>query len=67
MAMAMTKTQQKYAQIEKELLSVWFGYQRFHQYIFSQKITVESDHKPLIPILKKSTHQAPLRLQTLIL
>ena len=31
---ALTETQQRYAMIEKELLAVLFGCERFHQYIW---------------------------------
>jgi hypothetical protein len=44
--MALTPTQQRYFQLEKELLALQFG--RFKQYIFVQQITVEWDHKPLV-------------------
>ncbi|VDI06078.1 Hypothetical predicted protein [Mytilus galloprovincialis] len=31
---AMTISQQRYAQIEKETLAIVYGYEKFHQYIF---------------------------------
>ena len=31
---ALTKSQQKYAQIEKEMLAIVFGCTRFHEYIY---------------------------------
>lgn len=49
----MTDTEKGYAQIEKELLAVVFGCIRFHQYIYGKKVTVESDHKPLVSIFNK--------------
>lgn len=64
---ALTKSQQNYAQIEKEALAISFGCEKFHQYIFGRSVTVESDHKPLQSIFKKSLHQAPARLQRLLL
>ena len=64
---ALTLSQQNYAQIEKEMLAIVFGCERFHDYLYGQReITVESDHKPLEAILKKPIHQAPLRLQKMI-
>ena len=62
---ALTKSQQNYAQIEKETLAISFGCARFHQYIFGKPVTVESDHKPLESIFRKSLHKAPPRLQSL--
>lgn len=64
---ALTSTQQRYAQIEKELLAVVYGCNKFHQYIYGQTTKVETDHKPLEPIFKKPLHQTPLRLQRMLL
>ena len=65
---ALTMCQQNYAQIEKEMLAVVFGCTRFHEYIFGMpSVEVETDHKPLEAILKKPLHQAPLRLQKMIM
>ena len=61
-------TEQRYAQIEKECLAIVFGCQKFSQYISRrEKVTVESDHKPLQSIFKKSLLQAPMRLQRMML
>ena len=44
----LSPTERNYAQIEKEFLAIVFGCQRFDQYLARKdKITVESDHKPL--------------------
>ena len=65
---ALSRSQINYAQIEKEMLAVVFGCTRFHDYIYGLKeIQVETDHKPLESILKKPLHQAPMRLQRMIL
>ncbi|CAB3987536.1 Hypothetical predicted protein [Paramuricea clavata] len=66
---ALTSTQQRYAQIEKELLAVVCGCScnKFHQYIYGQTIKVETDHKPLEAVLRKPFHQTPLRLQRMLL
>ena len=51
---ALTRTQQNYAQIEKEMLAILFGCVRFHEYIYGiPDIEVETDHKPLEAILRK--------------
>ena len=57
----------RYAQIEKELLSVLFALERFNSYTYGAKVLVENDHKPLEIILKKSLHDAPPRLQRMLL
>ena len=63
---ALTSTQQKYAQIEKELLAVVFVSAKFAEYIAGRDVTIESDHKPLEAIMKKPLHVAPLRLQRML-
>lgn len=64
---AFTDAQKRYAQIEKELLAIVYGCEKFHQYIYGKEVGVESDHKPLESIFKKSLHQAPPRLQRMLL
>ena len=64
---ALTPTQERYAQIEKETLAIVYGAQKFHQFIYGRPTHVESDHKPLQYILSKPLHQAPLRLQKMML
>lgn len=60
---ALTDTECRYAQIEKEALAIMFGCSKFHQYIFGKKVLVESDHKPLVTIFKKPINQCPVRVQ----
>ena len=64
---ALTNCQKKYAQIEKELLAIVFGCDKFRDYIYGRTVTVETDHKPLENIFKKPLHQSPLRLQRMLL
>ena len=64
---ALSETEKNYAQIEKELLSVVFGLQKFDQYVYGREVCVDTDHKPLIPITKKPILQAPKRLQRMLL
>lgn len=67
-ARTLTPTERRWAQIEKELLAVVFGCTRFHQYIYGHdKVTVESDHKPLETIIKKQLNETPARLQRLMI
>ena len=60
---SMTETQQRYAQIEKEFLAIQFGLNRFHQYVYGQRVVVETDHMPLLGIIKKPISQISPRLQ----
>ena len=64
---SLTKSQVNYAQIEKELFAILFGCIRFHQYIYGREVIVETDHKPLVPLFKKSLHDIPTRLQRFML
>ncbi|KAK2551986.1 Retrovirus-related Pol polyprotein from transposon 297 [Acropora cervicornis] len=65
---ALTQTETRYAQIEKELLAIVFTCEKFDKYIFGQDIVnVETDHKPLEEIFKKSLCDAPARLQRMLL
>ena len=64
---APTDPETRYAQIEKELLAVVYGLEKFHTYTYGRRITVESDHKPLEVIVKKQLHLAPKRLQRVLL
>ena len=64
---ALTKTEQNYAQIEKECLAIVYSCEKFDQFIQGRKVTVLTDHKPLVPIFKKAIHNAPKRLQRMML
>ena len=64
----LTQIERRYAQIEKECLAIVFGGQKFSQYISRRdKVTIESDHKPLQSIFKKSLLEAPCQLQRMML
>ena len=64
---SLNATEQNYAQIEKELYAILFGCRRFHQFVYGQQVTVESDHKPLESIATKALAAAPPRLQRMLL
>ena len=60
---ALTETEKRYSQIEKEMLSIVFGLTRLHTYTCGRKVTIYNDHKPLTAVLKKPTAESPARLQ----
>ena len=64
---ALTDTETRYAQIEKEMLAVVFALQKFDQYVYGQTVTVEDDHKPLKAIAKKSQQSTHQRIQGMLL
>ncbi|GAB1608626.1 hypothetical protein Ahia01_001147000 [Argonauta hians] len=64
---ALTPTERRYVQIEKELLAIVFSVEKWHQYAFGRHISVQSDHKPLESIFKKPLSSVPRRLQGMML
>jgi hypothetical protein len=44
---SLSPAERKYAQLDKEGLSIVFGVKRFHQYLAERKFTIISDHQPL--------------------
>ena len=59
----LTDIETRYTNIEHECLSVCFGLEKFHTYVYGRHITVQNDHKPLEMIQKKPIHAAPAHLQ----
>ena len=60
---ALSRIEQTYAQIE-EYLVILFAAERFDQYLLGRElVTVNTDHKPLVPIFSKSIFSAPKWLQ----
>ena len=57
----------QYANIERELLAIIFGYEKFHTYVYSRSFTVKTDHKPLEMISMKNLISAPAHLQRMLL
>ena len=65
---ALTQTETRYAQIEKELLAIVFACEKFDKYIFGRDfVHVETDHKPLDEIFTKSLCGTTARLQPMLL
>ena len=65
---ALTQTETRYAQIEKELLAIVFACKKFDKYIFQRDVVLmETDHKPIEETFKKSLCDASARLQRMVL
>ena len=65
---ALTDTETRYAQIEKELLAIVFACNKFDAYIYGRAVVnVESDHQPLESIMQKPLNDAPKRLQRMLM
>ncbi|KAJ7996604.1 hypothetical protein DPEC_G00238780 [Dallia pectoralis] len=63
----LTDTETRYAQIEKEPLAVVFACTKFKDYVYGKPTVIETDHQPLVTILKKPIHTDPARLQRMLL
>lgn len=70
-AKSLSESQQRYSQIEKELLAITFACRRFKYYLWGRAtVTVETDHRPLLglftkPISALSPRLAQMRLELL--
>jgi len=51
---ALNEAEQNYPQIDKELLATVYGCEKFHTYTYVRDIDVQTDHQPLVSIVKKS-------------
>ncbi|UYV62759.1 K02A2.6-like [Cordylochernes scorpioides] len=62
----LSETEKCYAQIEKEALAITWACEKFKQYIQGLVITLETDHKPLVPIFtSKNIDDLTPRIQRL--
>ena len=63
----LTTSERRYANIERELLAINWGAEKFHTYVYGRRIIVKTDHKPLEAIFKKPLNAASPRLQRMLL
>ena len=66
-SIALTDTEKRCSNIERELLGVVFGLKRLHHYTFGKSITVKTNHQPLTSIWKKTIATSSPILQRLLL
>nr|CAI5828457.1 unnamed protein product [Callosobruchus analis] len=64
---SLSKSEKRWAQIEKELGAIVFACGKMHYFIYGFEITIQTDHKPLIPIFNKDLDKASARLQRMLL
>ena len=48
---SLTETERRYTQIEKEALAITWACEKFSEYILGKQIWIETDHKPLVPLI----------------
>ncbi len=59
----MSNTGKRYAQIEKEALASTWACEKFSDFILGKHIDLETDHKPLVPLLgSKNLDSLPPRI-----
>ena len=60
----LSDAEKNYAQIEKEALAITWSCERFQNYLLGLHFQIETDHKPLVPLLStKPLDQLPIRVQ----
>ena len=63
----LSEVENRYCNIEREMLAFLFGLEKFHYYAYGRPVVVESDHKPLEAIFIKHLSSAPPRLARMLL
>ena len=62
----LTDCEKRWAQIEMELLAATYACEKFHIFLCGMTFILNTDHKPLIPLINnKNLTEAPLRCQKL--
>ena len=60
----LSATEQRYAQIEKEVLAFTWACERLSDYLLGLKFHIQTDHKPLVPLFStKHLEEIPVRVQ----
>ncbi|KAL8625371.1 hypothetical protein ACOMHN_044514 [Nucella lapillus] len=61
---SLTKTEKRYAQIEKEALAIVWSLEHWADLLIGKTFHVETDHKPLVPLLStKLIDELPIHIQ----
>ena len=56
---ALTPTEQRYSQTDREFLAVVYGVEHFHLYLYGSNFKVITDHKPLLGIVNSQKPTTP--------
>ena len=60
---ALSDTETRYAQIEREALAVRWACRHFHLYLCGKTFRVITDHKPLVPLFMGTARNGPPRIE----
>lgn len=63
----LSKSEVKFAQIEKELLAIVFACKKFHFYLYGREFVVQSDHKALETLMRRDLDDVLIRLQRMMM
>ena len=64
---SLTGAEQRYSNIEHEVLGILLRLEKFHHYCFGKKVLVIIDHKPLVSIFKKDVATLVQQIQCILL
>ena len=64
---SLSAAKENYAQLKKETLGVMFALEKFHHCVYGYKTEVQTNHQPLVTIVKKPQDRASPRLQLMLL
>ncbi len=64
---SLTGAETRYSNIEREMLGIVWGLEKFHHFVYGRHVTIETDHKPLESIAKKNLVNVPPRLTRMLL
>ena len=56
---SITETERRYSQIKKEGFTLMWACEKFADYVISEDILLETDHKSLVPLLGKTNLRQP--------
>ena len=57
---SLSETECHYTHVEKEALALTRALEKFSEYVFGEVVHLETDHKPIIPLLGKNKPIIPL-------
>ena len=64
---SLTGVEQRYSNIEQEVLGILHGLEKFHHYCFGQEVLIITDHKPFVAMFKKDVATLSQPIQCIML